>query len=717
MAIVEDTDGLNAQRWQVIGLAEALAERDTLQRAQRYHLMANTADPGLICRRHLGAIGRAWRVVQPTGGGPTLRVLTDNSHGFWDAPVGATGIDAKGRVLQLDVDPGQTYRTLSEAVPPDDGVWRTLVVRFTHTKYEPGTLSFTSGSKTVTGTGTLFTRMASRTDLHPTTATLAEYPARFVVDSGGNANSGTPWEVNAVASDTSLTLVNNALATQSGVKVWMQAWYHQNQNPTDKAMLRIPGVEFELVTRTRFPSDDDLILADVMYDSGTSARVNVIDRRGANLWRSIAERDSSFVPHLIMATSWDNGGHATTTRDNHTTPTLHSRPVVGLTTQPSVRSAAIAPLTDGSGYLAALAHADGIRVCTYSHYQEMWADFNATLTDREFLDSSNYSTALGSVVLIALPAKCGYTHIAIYQRNGIIYRRHSTDDGDSWGSENTVWDFSAGTLINPTGASGGEMVHAILDRWHRIVLVTSARDDPSSAGDETIRFATSSDYGVTWDTNSDDGYEITNSDGEWYPHIAELDDGNIVLVSVGVLGDGSTIIRRLTDAQTLTSWRTVVVQGYTGISSPHGGFNEVRSLAVTDVASHGSDYTNIGAVIPGPGNSVWVILQKTAVTGTPAAHDGTIVVADLYTFDSTIFSRAMCASQPLLLPDVGSSAPSTNPLALAACVGANGAIQLLCRRIGSYTSGGIVDHYTVLPTLLATPWNHAGGAWDALADP
>lgn len=715
--IVTDTDGINAQRWQAIGLVEALAERDTLQRARRAQLMANTADPGLICRRHLGAIGRAWRVVQPTGGGPTLQVLTDASHGFWGAPTGATGIDAQGRVLQLDVDPGQTYRTLTEAVPPDDGVWRTLVVRFTHTKYEPGTLTFTAGSKTVTGTGTFFTRMTSRTDLHPTTPALAEYPARFVVDSGGNANGGTPWEVNAVGSNTSLTLVNVALANQSGVKVWLRAWYHQNQDPTDKSMLRIPGVEFELVTRTRFPADDDMILADVRYDSGTSARVDVIDRRGANLWRSINERDAGYLPHLILANSWAVAGHSNSLRDNHTTPTVHSRPVVALASQPVASSTAIAPLSDGTGYMAAIAHADGIRSCFYAHRNEMWGDYNATTVSRTFIESSAYSTIRGSVTLIALPSTCGFTHIAIYQRSGVIYRKLTANDGGTWGSEGTVWDFSAGSLINPTGANGGEMVHAILDRWHRIVLATSARaSSGSSAGEETIRFATSSDYGVNWDTNGDVGYEISGSDGEWYPTLVETDDGNLVVVSISILGGGSTVLRQLTDAQTLDSWRSTIVQGYAALGTPHSGFNNVRSVEATSVSAQSADHVWIGFVFAGPNASIWVITQKVGITATPAAYDSVIVMADCFTIDSTTYTSSLCASQPLLMTDIGATTPTERALALGGCVGHNGKIELLSRRFTSSTNGGIVDHYTVLPVLLSAPASRQDG-WDALADP
>jgi hypothetical protein len=716
MAIITDTDGINGQRLQAIGLVEALAERDTLQRAQRYALMANTADPGLICRRHLGAIGRAWRVMQPTGGGPTLRVLTDNSNGFWGAPVGATGIDAKGRVLQLDVDPGQTYRTLSEAIPPDDGVWRTLVVRFVHTKYEPGTLTFTAGSKTVTGTGTVFTRMTSRTDLYTAATGQGEFPARFVVDSGGNANGGTPWVVDAVASDTSLTLVNNALANQSGVKVWLRAWYHMNQDPTDKAMLRIPGVEFELVTRTRFPADDDFILADVRYDSGTSARVDIIDRRGANLWRSINERDSSYVPHLVLAQSWAIAGHSNSLRDNHTSPTVHTRPVVALSAQPVASSTAIAPLSDGTGYMAAVAHADGIRSCLYLHRNEMWGDYNATSGSRTFIESSNYSTVRGSVNLLALPPQSGFTHIAIYQRNGVIYRKLTANDGGSWGSEGTVWDLSAGTLINPTGANGGEMVHAILDRWHRIVVATSARAAVSSAGDETIRFATSSDYGVNWDTNSDGGYEISGSDGEWHPTLVETDDGNLVVVSISLTGTGVTVLRQLADAQTLDDWRSTIIQGYTALGTPHQGFNNVRSVEATSASAQSADAVWIGFVAAGPNNSIWVITQKVGTTGTPAAYDSVQVVADLYTIDSTTYTSSLCASQPLLMSDIGATTPTNRSLALSGCVGINGKIELLSRRFTSATNGGVVDHYTVLPTLLAAPASRQGG-WDALGDP
>jgi hypothetical protein len=98
---------------------------------------------------------------------------------------------------------------------------------------------------------------------------------------------------------------------------------------------------------------------------------------------------------------------------------------------------------------------------------------------------------------VKLPDGGPYTHLCVYHRAGVIYARHTADEGATWTSETTVWTPSAAS----SGAAASEPDAVCLLNGRIIVVATHT----PATGASAIRYVTSDDGGGTWSTNSNAG--------------------------------------------------------------------------------------------------------------------------------------------------------------------------------------------------------------------
>lgn len=699
----EQLPGLRLQRLLLMGVSELALDRSVDYELRRQVLLANTAEAGLITRRLLGGLGLAWKVVQPAGGGD-LVVLTDPSQPFTGLPAGAAGVDKAGNLLTLTTDVGEVYKTLDGITIPDDAVWRTLVVRYAPRATEPGTISVTSGSATVTGVGTQFTRLTSQDDLVSGTIfpTADETVGCTRIQINDAVLNPGLWEIESIASDTSMTLTATATANESGVPFTVKGRFEQDDDPANLDLLSIPDVEFELVARTRYAADDDLILADVMLDTGSSADVQIIDRRVANLWQPMSERYGTSVPHLHLQTIYqtDNVTAAAGGYDFMPANVL-SRPLISASNEPWVRNSSIAPRTDGIGMIAALGTDEGIRVCQYTTTNDRWNDRAATGGSRVYIDTSHdWSIARSSVKLIALPPQTGFTHLCLYQHESVIYSRRSTDNGATWSSEATVWDLTGGGHVYPGVTL--EMFDAILLRSHRILAATVT----GALGVDGVRFFYSDDYGTSWQLNSGDGWLLADSENDYYPALCELDDATVVMCTRGTRATADSLLRKISPVD--FTFLDTPVPVFDPLASPHTVDRKWR-----DYTADSTPFSR-AVLLPGPNNTVWMIEQLNEADG--GGDDVAGIVARCLTLDTMSLTWCELVTIPLVLIATGPANTDGAEAGLSACISANGSVQMLVRH-QSNTSGtdeGFIDHYTAIPSLVPVPWAHGGGPFDGL---
>lgn len=197
------------------------------------------------------------------------------------------------------------HRTVEELpIVPNDGTWRTLQVSFEETLLDPGTLDLTSGSTTVLGNDTDFTRLTGFTDGGYDRGSLIRIPA--------GPNLGT-FEVDEVISATELRLRTAPGVTELGVE-WGVAGQFATGTPTEPRIHRRVRAVVEVVTRAYEPPDGAFFLADVRRSAGVSF---VIDRRAGMTLPRHAERDGSQITSLVPRTrrdigarTWSFGGRA-----------------------------------------------------------------------------------------------------------------------------------------------------------------------------------------------------------------------------------------------------------------------------------------------------------------------------------------------------------------------------------------------------------------------
>ncbi len=479
--------GIDEMQWWKEGTAEE-GRRLRLQQTER---------PGLLCRlKNLGTKGLAWQCNQDGTGSGNLRVKVDD-YGSEIAPnpdpAWLLAIDRDGHLIEFDGVPlgsgvGYPTPTFLEDVTgtsiavPDDATWYTLVMRRDVTPYERGTLQVTAGSAAVVGTGTEFTRFNGYTTDGYDRGTRILI---LLADSAGG-NEGT-YEVDTITDDVNLTLrANIGGANESGIR-FQVAGDFANTVPGDPAIHHRTRAVFELVARTREPANDDLIIADVMLNTGTSNDVQIIDRRDANVWSPRFSRNQlgklQVTPQLAYATVFPYTGVALSRPDAYT-------PGVPGATWVRVAPAEIGGLPG----LLGVVELAGVAVRTITLAGETWST------------SGNVDVAgtAQQPAIVQVPAATGYTHRALYVKGGILYRRSTADNGVVWGAETAIWD---PTAVDP--ADYVEYPFPLLTLKHRLIVAAGYWDDSADggAGQMQVRWIYSDDYGDTWETNANAGTE------------------------------------------------------------------------------------------------------------------------------------------------------------------------------------------------------------------
>jgi hypothetical protein len=475
----------------LMGVSELAFLVWTPAEAARNQLMAQMREPGLVLQpRGCGNMGLRWRVEHWVGGDPLILRFDKPTNGGSRV---LAGVMANGTVLVVTPDTGSTTRELSGFIVPDDGAWRTLVVRPGVSFNEPGTITLSSGSKTVTGTGTFFTRLCGRTSEDVTPGD------KIFIASGGN--SGT-WEIDEIVSDTELTLINNASASQT--TTWRIAGsYYQSSAPGSPYAHRYNVATFELKSGVvDADPDTHLVLADVMLDTGTTDKIQIIDRRQANMFRMLATTQLAAHLAVLMAPSACNSG--TFSDDNYYQAMVaDTRPAIadgGGGSADAVAWTSIAPTSDGLGALLISTHGSYVRATTFDPVSNSWPDWDASSGSQVRPDASGN---VGAAHIALVPKASGRTHVLAYSliASTAVYMRTSPDDGATWSSQSLIV-----TDVNMAGSAppANYPTPIVLTKSGRLWVVYSF-DDGVNYG---LRAVYSLDYGATWVTDGGIGFEV-----------------------------------------------------------------------------------------------------------------------------------------------------------------------------------------------------------------
>lgn len=241
------------------------------------------------CAGRAGTIGRAGPVL-PLANDGTLdtcwQVHDDNNDGVVSVRARATDVDAPfallvdtdGAVIPFDPAPAD-----DQEVGAPGTSWKTLVVRRAWTHHGRGQLTLSTGSTSVTGDGTTFTRMAAASEFG---TGLLSKPTRIRILTGDNAGI---YSVATITSDTVLALSSAAVADQTvAPDEWEEIASYLNAGLTpavDQAFWRMVP-EFELVAQTDTPDPGDYVLADCKRQIPPGITI-IVDRRAENRFQPI----------------------------------------------------------------------------------------------------------------------------------------------------------------------------------------------------------------------------------------------------------------------------------------------------------------------------------------------------------------------------------------------------------------------------------------------
>lgn len=676
--------GMNLQQDALIGLGELAHTRTIAFEVMALMLRAMTADYGLITGQHHGSAGLGWKVIFTIDG--SLRILLGASNGINGLPDAATAIDRYGRILTFEPDTGERYRTLSEITVPDDGVYRTIVARYGHTSYEPGTLAFTAGDATVVGTGTKFTEFVGQDDLG------AGVPGatRLVLslsDSPGNAGR---WKIKSITSDTELELEDVALANESGRRFKAgPEFYDEAGLPADTTGYRRPSCTFHLISRVVTPANADLVIADVMLDTAAgSTKVNVIDRRHVNRWRQVNDpRTGPFGCKLLMEpTPLDDNPTGTSPSEDIVPPGIHTRPVLSVSNliPQSIAVACGRAKRIDVGLICAMTFTTGntIRICEYMQNRDTWYNNGNTVGT-----SITLGSAPSDVVLVAAPlglrratAALNITQFMFYKRDGKLYRADLYDDG-VFNAEVLVWDYTAASVT----FNGYDV---LLTRWGRLICVFSK----GTAGLYSIY---SDDYGVTWATNSGAGFEILTSGGtKGTPALAEGDDGRLTIAYLynNTVTSGYAIGLIRATSPTNGTPTPVIVEGMYELPA------YPQTVNPEDDSSGLSDIRQV-RLLPLTGGA-YALITENYLSGTYKRILAAVVSPWLVRYNASLMSAATLELRRVWRLGAGANA---NVCALGACLGPTGAIELVA--VQNEVDRGYVGHMTLTPVLTAAPLN------------
>lgn len=585
--------GINWQYGLMVNMSELAFAAFMEPELQRQVLRARMAEPGLVLNpAGCGNMGLAWRVEQVTAGGDLL-IRVDRGVPWAGNPVIA-GVMSDGEAFAIEIDLDlANYLQLTDITVPDDGVWRTLTVKRVTTKYEPGIATFTASSATVTGVGTYFTRLTGRTMDGATVLTPGD---KIYVTSG--ANAGEVYEIDNVVSDTEIELTAVAIADQDAAIV-VAGTYYLNDVPTNPQAHVNPSYTIELQSDVVMPSPSEyLILADVMLDTGSSPKIQIIDRRSANMFRLKPDarammRTATLAVSMAVASCNDTV---------ITDPTYYQQMVAETRRAFSdpgggydVFWTTIAPASNGVDVLAvSSAFGDYLRVSKYTANTTSWSGGIAGGVQP---DSSGDVKASH---LQLLPPQSGNTHTLVYQINGAttIYQRRTPDDGATWSSQSAI-------INDPDIVDAPTPV--ILTRSGRMWVFYPFNDGSTFYG---IRAVYSDTYGNTWDTNGGQGYEVITRDYDGTDFIApqdatETDDGQIAVLCADRGGLVSPVMTVLLTESTLSPlWD----DGGDVASAPVGGPDTVRLYDKIGTAVYRFDSTYQNSAIQAlPGQSFGII--------------------------------------------------------------------------------------------------------------
>lgn len=462
------------------------------------------------------------------------------------------GVDRAGHILEQANDTTLTDSNDDDVVAANDGTWRTLVATYRVRQREPGTLSITGGSTTVTGVGTQFTRYSGASDEGGATV------LRISTDDSIQGNEGS-YAIATITDDENMTLATAPPATETGVEFRVKGSFFSS-TPADPDAHNNPAISWSLETRTTTRPTEALIVADVKRSGGTTT---IIDRRRANVWRPISSRARGCTL-MLASQSWDNidgtagGGPGDSTALSADVPALVLKSASATTA--SMIAMSLAPASTGSdlsglatdmptGLLGAFLFDDNgtrkLQVYAYTVLGDSSIEQpNSYAGEWQNPDggSATYVVSTGGTLdahLLALPVNSGSTHLALYiNSSGLLKSKFSTDNGATWGVEATVWD--------PTSTETVSKVSAVLTRMGRIVVACAY-----STGNR-IRYIYSDDYGATWDTNSNNGYS-SSAAGEAAVDVAivETDDGTLWTIAAVTSTNGLRLYRGASEGSPL----------------------------------------------------------------------------------------------------------------------------------------------------------------------
>ncbi len=477
-----ESDGLLYRNTLKIGLDELQWLQEENHERRRVRLRGMMAEAGFLAYRTAGGdLDYTWRVIDADSDG-VLEIELDAQFQLYGAdgvPSVAVAIDAAGDVLELSAE-----EDISGITVPDDGVWRTLVVRKDTSQYEPGTIQVTAGSPNIVGIGTKFTRLAAFT------TSGFDRGSNVRIDAGDTSggNAGT-YELDTITSDTVAALRTNiAGANESGL-LFTIAGDYSGAAPADPDIHQRPILEWELVARTVTPANDDLVIADVMLDTGASAQVQVIDRRHMNLYRPLARtraQHHGYMPKPMLDFTAAGGTVSTV--------------------KATARTAAAADTVN----MSLCQSRENTVLAVFEEAGKIYARHYLTVPDPVGPGWSNPGGAGAITVdggggathpfIIQVPRETGNTHLCVYVKIDKLYGRFTTDDGATWAGEVLLWDPLVVDVLDKLTEPC-----LLLTRAGRIIVVVAYYDDSDGAKYQA-RWAFSDDYGTTWDTDTSVGY-------------------------------------------------------------------------------------------------------------------------------------------------------------------------------------------------------------------
>lgn len=481
------------------------AQEEVLRRMFKRDLWMKTGRRGLIIPRTPGGdLTTAWSVDgdQATG---KLRIRTGVFSAPWNPPQYPEGedscaaIDSNGEYFEHVEDQIGTSDPWHIQVP-DDSTWYTLVARKLQTHRERGYITVTTGSTTITGVNTEFTRWLAYTDDGVGRGAKIRIPSdvevpRLFNRGGSSVGNESTYEVDEVISDTQIVLRTPVLGTnEAGLHYFIEGDFAGTAPVAPAGDVHwYDRAEFELVARTIVPAAGDCIIADVMYNSATGdPDLQVIDRRFSNVWMPAQVRPPG-IPILAPIT--------VTTQANEEALELQIDDVYA-SYGTGIRNMDAAPMK--GGWLVAVDADTDIRAAWYeresSTVNYVFDDPNGVTS---VIDATVGSTQ-PALVQVPQPDEDGVTpatptHICVYIRAGIVRMRTTVDRGDTWSAESNIWD---PTTVDPTDEVNDP--HLILLQCGRIVLLGTYTDN-GGGGQTSIRFVTSDNLGTTWSTNGGAG--------------------------------------------------------------------------------------------------------------------------------------------------------------------------------------------------------------------